>query len=103
MYVKLRNTTTIFYQAIEIVVNCIRKTCQQKDHIETLQKLAILLLKALHDEEFDRKLQQISSLFSSELHKFNLETQLETLTNIVDKKQAGIKDFKTINYLLNAS
>ena len=103
MYLKLRNTTIIFYQAIEIVVNCIRKRCQQKDHIETLQKLAILLLKALHDEESDHKLQQISSLFSSELHKFNLETQLETLTNIVNQKQAGIKDSKTINYLLNAS
>ena len=99
MCLKLRNTTTIFYQAIEIVVNCICKRCQQKDH----QKLEILLLKALHDEEFDHKLQQISSFFSSEVHKLNLETQLETLTNIVDEKQAGIKDSKTINYLLNAS
>ena len=30
-----------FNQAIEIVVNCIRNRFQQKDHIETLQKMEI--------------------------------------------------------------
>ena len=33
-----------FYQATEIVVNCILNRFQQKDHIEILQKMAILLL-----------------------------------------------------------
>ena len=54
---KVEEYYLIFYQAIEIVANCIRKSFQQKDHIETLQKMAILLLKALRDEDFDHKLQ----------------------------------------------
>ena len=61
-----------FYQAIEIVVSCILNRFQQKGHIETLQKIAILLLKALRDEDFDHELQQISSFLSSGLHKFKL-------------------------------
>ena len=43
LYLKLKNTF-IFYQAIEIVVNCIRNRFHQKDHIEALQKMEILLL-----------------------------------------------------------
>ena len=45
----------------------------------------------------------LSSLFSSDLHKFKLETQLKTLIHIVDKKEVGIKDAWTITSLLNAS
>ena len=65
--------------------------------------MEILLLKVLHDEDFDHELQQMSSLFSSDLHKFKLETQLKTLTHIVDEKQVGTKDAITIISLLNAS
>ena len=36
---------------------------QQKDHIETLQKMAILLLNTLRDEDFDHELQQMYSFF----------------------------------------
>ena len=82
----MRNTTSIFYQAIEIVVNCILNRSQQKDHTETLQKMAILLLKALRDEDFNHELQQMSSFFSSEQHKFKLETQLKTLTHMMKNK-----------------
>ena len=32
------------------------------------------------------------SLFSSDLDKFKLETQIQTLKNITDKKQVGIKE-----------
>ena len=92
-----------FYQAIEIVVNCIRNRFQQKDHIETLQKMEILLLKALRDEDFDHKLQQMSSFFSNDLHKFKLETQIKIFTYIVDEKQVGIKDPIKIILSLNAS
>ena len=53
-------STSFFYQAIEIVVNCIRIRFPQKDHIESLQKMEMLLLKALRDEDFDHKLQQVS-------------------------------------------
>ena len=53
-------STSFFYQAIEIVVNCIRIRFPQKDHIESLQKMEILLLKALRDEDFDHELQQVS-------------------------------------------
>ena len=49
-----------FYQVIEIVVNCIRNRFQQKDHIEALQKMEILHLKALRGEDFDHELQQMS-------------------------------------------
>ena len=75
------------YQAIEIVANCIFNIFQQKDHVETLQKMAILLLKALGDETFDHELQQMSSLFSSDLHKPKLKTQLKALTHIVDENK----------------
>ena len=34
----------------------------------------------------------MSSLFSSDLDKFKLETQIKTLKNIVDEKQVGIKE-----------
>ena len=75
-----------FYQAIEIVVNSILNRFQHKDHIETLQKIAILLLKALPDGDFDHELQQMSSFFISDLHKFKLKTQRKTLIHIADKK-----------------
>ena len=100
---KVEEYYSIFYQAIKIVVNCIHNSFQQKDHIETLQKMAILLLKALRDEDFDHELQQMSSFFSSELHKFKLETQLKPFTHIVDEKQVVIKDAITIISSLNAS
>ena len=58
--------------------------------------MAILLLKALRDEDFDHELQQMSSIFSSDLHKFRLKTQLKTLTYIVDEKQVAIKHAITI-------
>ena len=67
-------------------MNCILDRFQQKDHIETLQKMAILLLEALHDEDFDHELQEMSSLFTSDLHKFKLKIQPKTLTHIVDEK-----------------
>ena len=54
--------------------------------------MEILLLKALPEENFGHKPQQMSSFFSSGLHTFKLETQLKTLTHIVDEKQVGIKD-----------
>ena len=65
--------------------------------------MAILLLKALRDEDFDHELQQMSSIFSSDLHKFRLKTQLKTLTYIVDEKQVAIKDAITIISSLNVS
>ena len=65
--------------------------------------MEILLLEALRDEDFDHELQQMSSFFNSDLHKFKLETQLKTLTHIVGEKQVGIKDAITIISSLNAS
>ena len=49
--------------------------------------MGILLLKALREEDFGHKLQQIPLFFSSNLDKFKLETQLKTLIHIVDEKQ----------------
>ena len=91
------------YQDIEIVVKCVRNRSQQNNHIETLQKMEILLLKTLSDEDFDHELQQMSLFFSSDLYKFKLETQLKTLTQNVDQKQVGIKDTITIISSLNES
>ena len=48
--------------------------------------MEILLLKVLLEEDFDHELQQMSQLFSSDLHKFKLETQLKTLNHTVDEK-----------------
>ena len=60
-----------FYQAIDMVVNCIRE------------------------------LQQLSLLFSIDLDKFKLETQLKTSKHIVDEKQVGKKDAIKIILSLN--
>ena len=65
--------------------------------------MEILLLKALRDEDFDHEFQQMSSFFSSDLHKFKLESQLKTFTHIVDEKQIGIKDAIAMISSLNAS
>ena len=65
---------------------------KKKDFNETLQTMEILFLKALREEGFCHELQQMSSLFSSDLHKFRLGTQLKTLTHIVDEKEIKIKD-----------
>ena len=65
--------------------------------------MEILLLKALREEDFGHELQQMSSLFSSDLHKFKSETQLKILTHIVDEKQVTIKDAIKIISSLNAS
>ena len=54
--------------------------------------MEILFLKALREEGFCHELQQMSLLFSSDLHKFRLGTQLKTLTHIVDEKEIKIKD-----------
>ena len=104
----LRNTTSIsFIKQLKCIrnrfVTCIRNRFQQKDHIENLQEMEILLLKALRNENFDHELQQMSSFFSSDFHKFKLETQLKTLTHIVYEKLVGIKDSITIISSLNAS
>ena len=84
LYLKLRNTITIFYQEIEIVINCNR--FWRKDLIETLQTMETLLLKALREKDFGHELQEMFTLFRIDLHNFKLETQLETSTHIVDKK-----------------
>ena len=74
-----------------MAVNCIRDRFQKKDYIEPLQAMGMLLLKALREKDFGHELQQISSFFRSDLDKFKLETQLKTLTHIVDEKQVVIK------------
>ena len=102
MFLKLRNTTTTFSLSIEIVVNCIRNRFQQKNLTETLQTTEILLLKALH-EDFCHALQEMSSFFMSDRHRFKLETQLKSLNHIVDEKQIKIKDATIIISSLNAS
>ena len=62
-----------------MVVNCILNKFCKKDYIETLQTMEILILKALHEEDFGQEPEQIYSSFSSDLDKFKLETQLKTL------------------------
>ena len=53
-----------------MVVYCICNGFKQKDYIETLQTMEILLLKALCEEDFGHELQQMPSFFSSDLDKF---------------------------------
>ena len=64
--------------------------------------MEILFLKALREEGFCHELQQMSLLFSSDLHRFRLGTQLKTLTHIIDEKEIKIKD-AIIILSLNAS
>ena len=56
----------------------------------------------LREEDFGHELQQMSSFFCCDLHKFKLETQLKTLTHTVDEKQVKIKDAITTISSLNA-
>ena len=65
--------------------------------------MQILLLKALHDEDFDHELQQMPSFFSSDLHELKLESQLKTLTHIIDEKQVGITSSLNISQKLDVS
>ena len=53
-----------FYQTIDMVVNCIRNRFQQKEYIEALQTMEILLLKALREEGFGHELQQMPSFIT---------------------------------------
>ena len=57
----------------------------------------------MREEDFGNELRQMSWFFSSDLHKFKLETQLKTLNHIVDEKHVKIKDAITIILSLNAS
>ena len=57
----------------------------------------------MREEDFRHEFQQMSSFFSSDLHKLGLETQLKTLIHIVDEKQVQIKDVITIISSLDAS
>ena len=41
------------------------------------------------------------NFFSKDLQKFKLETQLKTLTHIVDNKQVALKDAITIIFFLS--
>ena len=41
-----------------MAVNCVCYRFQQKDYIETLEIMEMLLLKALHEEDFSHELQQ---------------------------------------------
>ena len=65
--------------------------------------MTIQLLKALRDEDSDHQLQQMSSFFNSDLRKFKSETQLKTLTHIIEEKHVAIKDTITTISSLNAS
>ena len=62
--------------------------------------MEMLLLNAFL-EDFGHELQQMFSIFSNDLHKFKLETQLKTLTHIVNEKQIGIKDGITNYFIMN--
>ena len=46
----------IFYQAVDMVVSCIRNRIQQKDYIATFQAMEILLLKVFGKEDFVHEL-----------------------------------------------
>ena len=87
----------------DMVTNCIRDRFQQKDYTEVFLTMENLPLKALREEDFGLELQQISSFFGSDLDKFKLETQLTTLTHIIDEKQVVMKDAIKIISSLNAS
>ena len=66
-------------------------------------KILIINLCECCVEDFDHELTQMSSIFSRDLHKFKLKTQLKTLIHIVDEKQVALKDAITIISSLNAS
>ena len=50
---------------------------RQKYFIETFHAMEIVLIKALREEDFGHQ------LFSSDLDKFKLETQIKSLKNVV--------------------
>ena len=88
LHLKLRKTAANFFiKQLTWLSTVFVIGFSRTNYIETLQTMGILLLKALREEDFGHKLQQIPLFFSSNLDKFKLETQLKTLIHIVDEKQ----------------
>ena len=86
-----------------MVANCMRNRLQQKDYVETLRAMEMLLLKAFLEKDLGHELQQMFLFFSSDLDKFKLEAQPKTLTRIVNEKQVGIKGELKIISPINSS
>ena len=58
LYLQLRNTTVKFcIKQFDMNVYCIRDRFQQKDYLETLQTMEMLLLKVFREENFGHELQ----------------------------------------------
>ena len=57
-----------------------------------------LLLKELHEEDF---VPELSLLFSIDLDKFKLETQIETFENIVDEYVYIVDLLFNLDFVLN--
>ena len=76
-----------------MVVNCIRNRFQQKEYIETLQTMEILLLKALCEVGFGRELQQMPSFITRPNWKL---WYILLVKNKLEKKDA-IKIISSLN------
>jgi hypothetical protein len=64
-----------YYEALDLVINCIKERFEQED-FQTYVQLQELLLKAARNEPFDNELEEVT-MFYGDFDKTLLKTQLE--------------------------
>ena len=66
----------IYFESIDIVVNCIRSRFEQKDYVNCYAKVESTLLLAAKGEPFDEHILAICYFYGDDLDQHNLHTQL---------------------------
>ena len=98
LYLKLKNTAVIFYQAIDMVVNCIYSRFREKDFIETLQAMELLLLKPLCEEDVNSEIYNFAGDNTISLISKEKEALPTTLEKDSDK---AVEWFRRSNMIVN--
>ena len=98
LYLKLKNTAAIFYQAIDMVVNCIYSRFREKDFIETLQAMGLLFLKPLREEDVNSKIYNFAGDNTISLISKEKEALPTTLEKDSDK---AVEWFRRSNMIVN--
>ena len=98
LYLKLKNTAAIFYQAIDMVVNCIYSRFREKDFIETLQAMGLLFLKPLREEDVNSKIYNFAG--DNTISLISKEKEALPTTSEKDSDKA-VEWFRRSNMIVN--
>ena len=88
----------IYFESIDIVVNCIRSRFEQKDYVNCYAKVESTLLLAAKGEPFDEHILAICSFYGDDLDQHNQHTQLTILGTLFDGLN---KDSIDIPFVIN--